>query len=72
MSVKRLARRVAAYRKLRPRRNTTDATKYLARSPLVGAAVGFYEGAILFSNKVDTRAKYLATVYTSSLIGCPF
>lgn len=68
----RLLTRLRAYGHLRPRRNRTDALKYLVRTPLVGTAIGLYEGAILFSNKVDTRAKYLSSLYASSLIGCPF
>jgi len=46
--------------------------RYLVRRPALLAAVGGYEAATLVSNRVDPRLKYLATVKTSSLIGCPF
>lgn len=70
----RLLRRLRAYGRIfrRPLRNRNDFTKYLVRRPAVMAAVGAYEMAVLFSNKLDTRVKYLASTRASSLIGCPY
>jgi hypothetical protein len=70
----KLLRKVVAYvRVLRSaKRNKTDLTKYVARRPAIAAAIAGYETAIFFSNRMDTRAKTLATVRTSSLIGCPY
>lgn len=70
----RLLRRLAAYFRImrKATRNQADATKYLVRRPAIMAAVTAYETAVLFSNRVDLRAKYLAGVRASSLIGCPF
>lgn len=69
----RLLRRVAAYRRIGlPKRNQTDAVRFYTRRPLIGAAVGVMEGAQLLSNRADLRMKYLAGLYASSLIGCPF
>jgi hypothetical protein len=70
----RLVRRLAAYFRVlrKANRNLNDFTKYLFRRPAIALAVGTYETAVMFSNRVDTRLKYLATTYTSSLIGCPF
>lgn len=70
----RLLRRLWAYGKVLPRasRNRTDFVRYLIRRPAIMAAVGTYETAVLFSNRVDTRVKALAGIKASSLIGCPF
>lgn len=70
----RLLRRLRAYGPVlrRANRNQTDLVKYLVRRPAIMGAVGAYEMAVLFSNKVDVRVKYLAGTRTSSLIGCPF
>lgn len=70
----RLLRRLVAYFRImrKATRNQTDATKYLVRRPAIMAAVGAYETAVLFSNRVDLRTKYLAGVRASSLVGCPF
>jgi hypothetical protein len=70
----RLLRRLAAYTKVlgKASRNKNDFTRYLFRRPAIALAVGTYETAVLLSNRFDTRAKYLATTLTSSLIGCPF
>lgn len=70
----RLLLRLRAYARImrKATRNQTDATKYLVRRPAIMAAVGVYEAAVLFSNRVDVRAKYLAGMRASSLIGCPF
>lgn len=70
----RLLRRLRAYGRLfrRPLRNKTDLLKYLVRRPAVLAAVGAYETAVMLSNKLDVRVKYLASTRASSLIGCPY
>ena len=70
----RLLRRLRAYGRVLPKasRNRTDAFRYLVRRPAIMAAVGTYETAVLFSNRVDTRVKALAGIKASSLIGCPF
>ena len=70
----RLLRRVRAYLKVlgRARRNRSDLTRHMARRPaLLGAIMG-YEAAILFSNRVDLRLKYLAWMKAASLSGCSF
>ena len=69
----RLLKRLLAYLRVLPKgkRNSMDATKYIVRMPAVAGAMGAYELAVLLSNRVDTRAKYLATSRVSSLVGCP-
>jgi hypothetical protein len=54
------------------RRNRTDLHRYLMRRPLLLMAMNGYEAAVLASNRVEPRLKYLASVKTSSLVGCPF
>src|SRR6266699_4932284 len=70
----RLVRRLSAYLRVMPRArsNRTDLLRYLIRRPALLAAVGAYETAVLVSNRVDPRLKYLAMLKTSSLAGCPF
>jgi hypothetical protein len=70
----RLLRRLSAYARILPngRRNRTDALRYLIRRPALLAAIGAYETAVLASNRVDLRLKYLAVLKSSSLAGCPF
>jgi len=70
----RLLRRLSAYARILPngRRNRTDALRYLIRRPALLAAIGGYETAVLASNRVDPRLKYLAVLKSSSLAGCPF
>ena len=70
----RLLRRLRAYPRVfrRANRNKTDFVKYLVRRPAIMGAVAAYETAVLFSNKVDIRVKYLASTRASSLIGCPY
>jgi hypothetical protein len=46
--------------------------RYLWRRPAILAAVGAYESAAFFSNRTDTRLKFLASTRVSALIGCPF
>lgn len=70
----RLLRRLMAYGRImrKATRNKNDLTKYLVRRPAIMAAVSAYETAVMFSNKVEPRVKYLAGTRASSLIGCPF
>lgn len=70
----RLLKRLAAYGPVlrRAKRNRADLLRYLVRRPAILGAVGAYEAAVMFSNRVDTRVKYLASTRASSLIGCPF
>lgn len=64
--------KLRAYATLRPRRNLTDAVRYLVRRPAIAVAISTYETAIVLSNKVDARYKQLAATKASSLVGCPF
>lgn len=70
----KLLRRLRAYARIlgKAKRNQTDLTKYLVRRPAILAAVSVYETAVLFSNRVDLRVKYLASMRASSRVGCPF
>ena len=70
----RLLRRLRGYVRLLPRarRNRTDLLRYLIRRPALLAAVGGYEAAVLASNRVEPRLKYLAAVKASTIAGCPF
>ena len=70
----RLLRRLRAYAAIAPRgrRNRTDALRYLARRPALLAAIGGYEAAVMVSNRVDPRLKYLAGLKASGIAGCPF
>jgi hypothetical protein len=70
----KLLARLRAYARVlgKANRNQSDLTKHLVRRPAIGAAVAVYETAVLFSNRLDARPKYLATTRVSSLIGCPF
>jgi hypothetical protein len=70
----RLLRRLLAYSRVlrKATRNQTDLMKYFVRRPALLAAIGTYETAVFISNRVEPRAKYLATTRASSLIGCPF
>ena len=70
----RLLRRLRGYARILPRgrRNRADALRYLVRRPALLAAIAGYETAILVSNRVDPRLKYLAVLKSSGLTGCPF
>jgi hypothetical protein len=70
----RLLRRLRAYGRILPRgtRNRADALRYLIRRPALLAAISGYETAVLVSNRVDPRLKYLAVAKASGLTGCPF
>jgi AhpD family alkylhydroperoxidase len=54
------------------RRNRTDLAGWLVRRPWILAAVGFYETALLLSNRLDPRLKELAELKAASLVGCEF
>lgn len=49
-----------------------DLLRLLLKRPAVLMGVGGYETALLASSKVDGRLKALASIKTSSLVGCPF
>jgi hypothetical protein len=56
----------------RAKRNRTQVLGLYARRPGLGLAVGAMESAELLSGTVDVRLKGLASLRTSSRIGCPF
>jgi hypothetical protein len=70
----RTLRKLGAYARVLPRarRNKVDLQRWMVRRTLLLGAIGVYEGAVLFSNRADTRLKMLAGLKTSSRIGCPF
>jgi hypothetical protein len=49
-----------------------DLFRLLLKRPAILMGVGTYESALLVSGKADSRLKMLATIKTSSLVGCPF
>ena len=49
-----------------------DLLRLLLKRPAILMGVGTYESALLVSCKADSRLKMLATIKTSSLVGCPF
>jgi hypothetical protein len=53
-------------------RNRTDLVSHLVRRPALLAAVGVHETALFVSGKAPERLKNLASLRTSSMIGCPF
>lgn len=56
----------------RAKRNRTEIMRMYARRPAIGLGVGAMETAQLVNGKVDIRLKALASLKTSSRIGCPF
>lgn len=50
----------------------TELLHLYARRPALALGVGAMETVGLLSGKVDTRLKALASLKTSSRIGCPF
>ena len=70
----RTLRKVGAYLRVLPkaRRNKVDLQRWMIRRPLLLGAISGYEGAVLLSNRTDTRLKMLAGIKVSSRIGCPF
>jgi hypothetical protein len=49
-----------------------DLLRLLLKRPAILMGVGAYETALLASSKADSRLKTLASIKTSSLVGCPF
>ncbi|MDL9936474.1 carboxymuconolactone decarboxylase family protein [Gordonia sp. ABSL1-1] len=70
----RAARRILAFIKVfaAAKRNRVDLYRWLIRRPLLLAANGFYEFALLFSNRLDPRLKELAELKTAGLINCEY
>lgn len=66
--------KLRAYATVLPRakRNRTEIARLYLRRPALGLSVGAMEVAELLSGKVDIRLKALASLKTSSRIGCPF
>jgi hypothetical protein len=66
--------KLGAYGRVLPRakRNRTEIVGLYARRPALGLGVGAMEMAELVSGKVEMRLKALASLKTSSRIGCPF
>ncbi len=54
------------------RAESSDPLRLLRRRPALLLAVSGYELALLTSNRLDARLKYLASVKASGLVGCPF
>ncbi|HVM54237.1 MAG TPA: hypothetical protein VM262_13650 [Acidimicrobiales bacterium] len=69
-----LLSKLRAYADVLPRakRNRTEIFRLYARRPALGLGVGAMETAELVAGKVDMRLKALASLKTSSRIGCPF
>ena len=63
----RMYRRVFARGRDRP-----AFARLLRKRPALMLAVGAYEAALIASDRVEPRLKTLASLKTSSLIGCPF
>lgn len=66
--------KMRAYAKVLPRakRNRTEIMRLYGRRPGLGLGVGAMELAELTAGTVDIRLKALASLKTSSRIGCPF
>ena len=69
-----LLSKLRAYARVLPRakRNRAALAGIYARRPAMALGVGAMETAQLVSGSVDTRLKALASLKTSSRIGCPF
>ena len=69
-----LLAKVRAYAAVLPRarRNRTEIAALYARRPALGLGVGAMEAAELVSGAVPMNLKALASLKTSSRIGCPF
>ena len=57
--------------RLRERRRL-DLLALLWRRPALLVGVATFETAVFVSGRVDSRLKYLASLKTGSLVGCPF
>ena len=53
-------------------RRVSDLLRLLLKRPAILMGVSAYETALLASSKTESRLKALASIKTSSLIGCPF
>jgi alkylhydroperoxidase family enzyme len=49
-----------------------DLFRLLLKRPAILMGVAAYESALVASSKADSRLKMLASIKTSSLVGCPF
>ncbi|HEX4904895.1 MAG TPA: hypothetical protein VFU93_05560 [Acidimicrobiales bacterium] len=69
-----LLSKLRAYATVLPRakRNQAALAATYAKRPAMALGVGAMETAQLVSGKVDARLKALASLKTSSRIGCPF
>lgn len=69
-----LLTKLRAYVTVLPRaqRHQTEMLRIYARRPALGLGVGAMETAQLLNGQVDIRLKALASLKTSSRIGCPF
>lgn len=70
----RAAHRIKAYVTVfaQAKRNRVDLYSWLIRRPLILIMTGFYEFALMFSNRLDPRLKELAELKTAGLINCEF
>ncbi|NMO04759.1 carboxymuconolactone decarboxylase family protein [Gordonia sp. TBRC 11910] len=70
----RAAHRIRAYVTVfaQAKRNRVDLYGWLIRRPLILVMTGFYEFALMFSNRMDPRLKELAELKTAGLINCEF
>jgi hypothetical protein len=66
--------KLRAYATVLPRakRNRAELARLYARRPAMALGVGAMETATLLQGRVDIRLKGLASLKTSSRIGCPF
>ena len=69
-----LLAKLRAYAKVLPKAkwSRTELLRLYARRPALALGVGAMETAELVSGTVDIRLKGLASLKTSSRIGCPF
>jgi hypothetical protein len=66
--------KIRAYAQVLPRakRNHTDLIRWMVRRPQLLAGIGAYEAGLFTAARAGDRAKSLAQLRVSSLIGCPF
>jgi len=62
----------ALMRVMRRKKRPMEKMRLLRRCPALLLGVNAFETALLASGRVDDRLKALATLKTSTLIGCPF
>ncbi|MEC3917600.1 carboxymuconolactone decarboxylase family protein [Nocardia sp. CDC160] len=56
----------------RARQNRTDLVGWLIRRPFLLLSTGFYETALLLSNRLDPHLKELAELKAAALVNCQF